>query len=212
MNVSEAIEKLKAMPGDMELGEAIAGGKPVHFMFFRIIWDAHIVRFPLRLASANIKEVHVSPEPGAPFGRKGLALAAAWKQVAEPDTAGVLLIDGDVLIDPHDYTMMREAIQAEPGAVHIGPAKLWPTSKNDLSGWAWGHCRNGVFTQEWTEDPDFFAFNFTYVPREVMELAIRKELRNKQFPEVDRFVSRMAREAGIPMRVVKDCHPKHMHY
>ena len=185
---------------------------PVPYLFFRIIWDAHHIQFPLRVTGFNIKELHVSPEPGAPFGRKGLALAAAWKQLARPDTAGMLLLDGDVVIDPHDVMMMLLAIHKDPDAVHIGPAKLWPVTMGDAPGWVWGHCRNAEWSQVMTEDPDFFAFNFTYVPRAVIELAVRKNLRDKQFPEVDRFVSRMARESGTRMSVVPDCHPKHMHF
>jgi hypothetical protein len=186
----------------------------VQYLFVRVLWDAHTVEFPLRLPMANIKEIHVTPEASHPFGRKGLVLASAWKQATEgrPDIAGMLILDGDVLIDPHDWFMMRQAIQLEPGAVQIGPSKLWPVSLDGLPGWAWGHCKNGNFTQDDTDDPDFFAFNFTYIPRKVIELAIAKGLKTKVFPGVDTFVSKTAREAKIPMRVVKDCYPKHMHY
>jgi hypothetical protein len=182
-------------------------------LFLRLIWDAHTVKIPApRIAGSNMKELHVAPEPAHPFGRKGLALAAAWKQLATPETTGILILDGDVLIDPHDYMMMLVAIHSEPAAVHIGPAKLWPVSMGDAPGWVWGHCRNAEWSQEMTEDPDFFAFNFTYVPRQVWQAAAAKGLRSWVFPNVDRGVSRAAREAKIPMRVVKDCHPKHMHY
>jgi len=186
--------------------------QPVEFMFLRVIWDAHHIKFPLRIAGANIKELHIAPEPAHPFGRKGLALASAWKQLATDAMAGMLLLDGDVMIDPHDYMMMLGAIHTEPAAVHIGPSRLWPASKNDLQGWAWGHAKLGVFSQELEMEPDFFAFNFTYLPRRVVELAIGKGLKTWQFPDVDRSVSRVAREAKIPMRVVKDCFPKHAHY
>jgi hypothetical protein len=188
--------------------------EPVQYLFVRVIWDAHSISFPLKMPLANIKEVHVAPEPSHPFGRKGLVLASAWKQATDgrPDITGMLIVDGDVLIDPHDWIMMRQAIQLEPGAVNIAPAKLWPVSLDALPGWAWGHCKNGNFTQEPTDDPDFFAFNFTYLPRKLMELCIQKGLKGWAFPNVDTNVSRVARQANIPMRVVKDCHPKHMHY
>jgi hypothetical protein len=183
------------------------------FIFLRVIWDAHHVKVPLaRIFGSSMKELHVAPEPGHPFGRKGLALASAWKTLARPDTAGMLLLDGDVLIDPHDYLMMLSSLVTEPDAIHIGPAKLWPVTMGDAPGWVWGHCRNAEWSQEMTENPDFTAFNFTYVPRRVWELAIGKGLKGWVFPEVDRGVSRVAREAKVPMRVVKDCHPKHMHY
>jgi hypothetical protein len=186
--------------------------KPVEFMFLRVIWDAHHIRFPLRIVGANIKELHVVPETAHPFGRKGLALAGAWKQLADPAMEGVLLLDGDVVIDPHDYMMMLIAIHTDPDAVHIAPTKLWPSSKNDLDGWAWGHCRDGKFSQELELHPDFFAFNFTYIPRKVMDLAVAKGLKTWQFPEVDRSVSRVAREAKVRMTVVEGASPKHMHY
>lgn len=188
--------------------------EPVQYLFVRVLWDAHSISFPLRMPFANIKEVHVAPEPTHPFGRKGLVLASAWKQATtdRPDIMGMLILDGDVMIDPHDWFMMRQAIQMEPDAVQIAPVRLWPVSLGDLPGWAWGHCRDGNFTQEMTEDPDFFAFNFTYIPRRVIELAIAQGLKGWQFPNVDTNVSRVARNAKVPMRVVKDCSPKHMHY
>lgn len=185
---------------------------PVPYLFLRIIWTAHRVQFPLLMPVFNIKEVRVSPEPAAPFGRKGLVLASAWKQLAKPDTAGVLFLDGDVVVDPHDVMMMLLAINKDPAAVHIAPAKLWPVTMGDAPGWVWGHCRNAEWSQVMTMDPDFFAFNFTYVPRKVIETAIGKGLRGKVFPEVDRHVSKTARELGTRMSVVEDCYPKHMHY
>jgi hypothetical protein len=182
------------------------------FMFIRLIWDGHHIHFPLRIAGVNIKELHVAPETAHPFGRKGLALASAWKQLEEPDMTGLLILDGDVAIDPYDYMMMYLAIQKEPDAVHIAPTRLWPISKMDLDGWAWGHCRNNEWSQAMTDEPDFFAFNFTYIPRRVVELAISAGLKNTQFPHVDQVMSRAARQARVPMRVVEGCQPKHMHY
>src|SRR5277367_2072602 len=158
-------------------------------LFFRLIWDGHHVQFPLRLHGVNMKDLHVAPETAAPFGRKGLALAAAWTQLEEAETTGMLILDGDVVIDPYDYHMMYRAIEAEPDAVHIAPVRLWPVSKGDISGWAWGHCKDNNFTAEMTLDPDFFSFNFTYVPRRVVELAIRAGLKNWQYPVVDKMMS-----------------------
>jgi hypothetical protein len=186
--------------------------EPKPMLFFRLIWDGHHTWFPLRLAGVNMKELHVVPETAHPFGRKGLALAGAWLQLADDATAGMLILDGDVAIDPWDYVTMYDAIQKEPDAVHIAPVKLWPVSRNGQESWAWAHCRNGQFSQVLERDPDFFSFNFTYVPRRVVELAIRAGLKNEQFPNVDRAVSRAARNAGVPMRVVELCQPKHLHY
>jgi hypothetical protein len=182
------------------------------FLFFRLVWDAHHVWFPLRINSVNMKELHVAPETANPFGRKGLALAAAWKQLSDEGTPGMLILDGDVVIDPYDYVMMYNAIMGDPEAVHIAPVRIWPVSKNDLNGWSWAHCLEGRFSQVMEMNPDFFSFNFTYVPRRVIELAIGDGLKDKQFPHVDQHMSRSARKAGVRMNVVDACRPKHLHY
>ena len=181
-------------------------------MFFRLIWDGHHVKFPLRIHGVNMKDLHVVPETSAPFGRKGLALASAWTQLVEEHMTGMLILDGDVVIDPYDYHVMEQAVMKEPTAVHIAPVRLWPTSKADINGWAWGHCKDNEFTARPTSDPDFFSFGFTYVPRRVVELAIKAGLKNWQYPVVDQQVSKTARQAGVPMRVVMDCQPKHLNY
>ena len=188
----------------------------VPFLFVRVIWDAHTISFPLRIHTYNMRELHVSPEPAHPFGRKGLVLASAWQQLGTAEgqlpAAGMLLLDGDVMIDPHDMIMMHGAILTEPTAVHTAPVRLWPVSKNDLEGWAWGHWKNSQPGQGECDDPDFFSFNFTYVPRAVLDAAVKSGLKGWQFPNVDRRMSAVARATKTPIRVVKDCLPKHMHY
>lgn len=184
---------------------------PVGMIFVRVIWDAHVVKLPLALPGARMIELHVQPEPSHPFGRKGLTLASAWTTLATDEHAGMLILDGDVAIDPWDVLMMLAAVQSEPDAVHVAPAKIWRTTTGSEELWTWGHWR-GERSQEWCEDPDFFAFNFTYIPRRVIEEAVKKGLRSWAFPHVDQRVSRTARQLGIPVRVVKDCSPKHMHY
>jgi hypothetical protein len=181
------------------------------FLFFRLIWTPHHAWFPLRIAGANMKELRIEPETAHPFGRKGLAIAAAWKQMATEETAGVLFLDGDVAIDPWDYTVMLNAIATAPKHVHIAPVKLWPVSLGGDS-WTWSHCKDGMFSQVLEMEPDFFSFNFTYVPRAAIEKAIQRGLATKQYPEVDRHVSRAARELGVPMNVHPLCQPKHLHY
>jgi hypothetical protein len=181
-------------------------------MFLRLIWDAHRVSFPLRISGVPMKELHVVPETAHPFGRKGMALAGAWQQLEEEDMTGLLILDGDVVIDPWDYHMMYQAIQEDPLAVHIAPVRLWPISKGDINGWAWGHCKDNNFTAQMTLDPDFFAFNFTYIPRRVVEMAVKAGLARWQYPQVDRNMSKQARIAGVRMNVVTDCQPKHLHY
>ena len=180
-------------------------------IFVRVIWDAHVVKLPLALPGARMIELHVQPEPSHPFGRKGLTLASAWTQLAKPEHAGLLILDGDVAVDPWDVLMMMAAVNLEPAAVHVAPAKIWQATTGSDQLWTWGHWRDQR-GQEWTEEPQWFAFNFTYLPRKLIELAITKGLRSKQFPQVDMWVSEVAQKAGIPVRVVKDCAPKHMHY
>lgn len=180
-------------------------------IFVRVIWDAHVVKLPLALPGARMIELHVQPEPAHPFGRKGLALASAWQQLSKPEHSGMLILDGDVAVDPWDVLTMMLAVNTEPGAVHVAPAKIWQATTGSEQMWTWGHWRDQR-SQEWCEDPQWFAFNFTYLPRKVMEAAIKAGLKQWQFPNVDMNVSRAARAAGVPVRVVKDCAPKHMHY
>lgn len=179
----------------------------------RVIWDPHPVRFPLRIHGAVIREVHIAPETAWPAGRKGLVLESAWKQLGT-DAVGMLLLDGDVVIDPHDLLMMMTAIVSEPAAVHTAATRIWPVSKGDIPGWVWSHW-SGKPTQDLgkaSAGPDFFSFGFTYIPRAVMDAAIRSGLRSKVFPHVDQHVSATAVKAGVPIRIVRDCMPKHMNY
>jgi hypothetical protein len=180
------------------------------FIFVRVIWDAHPVKFPLRLHQVRINELHVSPETAYPFGRKGLVLESGWKQLSDPDSQGLLILDGDVMIDPQDFENMRCAIEADPDCVWVAPARIWPVSTGKPR-WTWGHWKDQPST-EWCDNPEWFAFNFTYLPAALMTAAIKDSLRLWQFPKVDMNMSRTARKQGIKVRVVPDCAPKHMHY
>ena len=180
------------------------------FLFVRMVWDRTGWPQPA-IVMARPFDLHYGPEPDYPFGRRGKAMAAAWDQLGT-GMAGMLVQDGDVLIDPHDYMMMLGAIHSDPSAVHVAPAKIWPASKTDLRGWSWAHWKNGQAGQEIEYDPDFFCFNFTYLPRDLITLCAAKGLKSWRFPSVDQHVSRECRKAGVPVRVVKDCSPKHMHF
>ena len=182
------------------------------FLFLRVIWTPHHIQFPLRIAGANIKELHITPEPNHPFGRKGLALEKAWEQLAPPNCLGMLILDGDVVIDPQDFMLMSEAIGQDPGAVHVAPARIWPASKPELRGWSWAHWQGHPTQELCTEGIEFFTFNLTYLPAALVNAAIKKGLRAKQFPGVDAFVSKTARELRTPIRVVLGATPKHMNY
>jgi hypothetical protein len=187
------------------------------FLFLRVIWEPHHIQFPLRIAGANIKELRITPEPNHPFGRKGLALERAWEQIAPPSCLGMLILDGDVVIDPQDFILMAGAIGREPSAVHVGAARIWSASKPELAtaaldGWSWAHWAKAPTHDLVTEGIEFFSFNYTYLPAALVEAAIKRGLRGKMFPGVDAFVSRVARETRTPVRVVAGASPKHLNY
>jgi hypothetical protein len=182
------------------------------FLFIRVIWDAHTIKIPLRLWGANVKELHLGLDPNHPFGRKGLALEQAWQQLAPADCAGMLILDGDTLIDPQDYALMCEAIESDPAAVHVAPARIWPASKPELRGWSYAHWSKGPTQQLETEGIEFFTFNFTYLPASLLQASIKAGLKGWQFPLVDSRVSRCARMNRIPVHVVTGATVKHLNY
>jgi hypothetical protein len=179
-------------------------------VFVRVNWDKTAPEF--RMPGTRWFDLHVGPEPGWPFGRKGLALDGAWRQLRSRGCAGMLVLDGDVAVDPLDYAAMGGAIHADPRAVHVGPVRLWPASTMRES-WAWGHWRTGAGPgQEWCEEPDRWTFGFTFLPRRLLHAAGREGLRDWAFPGVDLRMAATAKKWGIPARVVPGCYPKHMHY
>lgn len=179
-------------------------------VFVRVVWDRSAL--PFRMPGTRWFDLHVGPEPGAPFGRKGKAIAAAWRQLATPAAAGMLLLDGDTAVDPADYVAMMDAVEAEPGAVHVAPVRLWPASTQRES-WVWGHWENGAGPgQQLEARPDRFTFGFTYLPRRLLALAAAAGLARWEFPGVDMRMSQTAARHRIPARLVDGCHPKHMHY
>jgi len=165
---------------------------------------------PLHLPAVRLHTIHVGPEPAHPFGRKGLALASAWEQLRTPSSIGMLILDGDVVIDPHDLLMMFRAVTAEPDAVHAAPARLWPKSTMRAA-WVWS-VFDGTPTQELPEHPTNTSFCCTFLPKRLIDRCIRYGLKKQRFPGVDTFVSAQAVSAGIPIRIVRDAAPKHLHY
>lgn len=193
------------------------------FIFCRIIWEHQVEALPhFRMPGARWFDLHLTPEPGAPFGRKGRALDAAWRQLYEPGTAGMLLLDGDVAIDPLDFAAMQAAIGADPASVHVAPVRLWPQSTQQ-GDWSWAHWDEGHgLSQDWSDTPERWSFNFTYVPAKVLNTASsagilvspRKRLRLAEwrFPTVDMKMNKVAADCGIKAKIVPDCFPKHLHY
>jgi hypothetical protein len=164
----------------------------------------------------------VDPEPGWPAGRKGLMLARLWQQLSKPVSDGMLICDGDVVIDPVDFGAMAYAAGCEPDAVHVAPVRLWPRATG-LPGWVWAHRKplppdtpDDKAMEAWqtdVDDPVMFSFNFTYLPARLVKGAIKAGLENWIYPHVDQGMWETARDLGIPVRVVRnDCHPRHVNY
>jgi hypothetical protein len=171
----------------------------------RVCWDR--AEIPLRV---DFHIVRIGPESGYPFGRRGLALVSAWRQLAAVDTPGMLVLDGDVAVDPVDYAAMLAAIVAEPAAVHVAPVRLWPISTH-VADWVWGHGR-AVFSQDDPDNPDVFTFSFTYLPRALIEACITAGMGEWTYPGVDRRVCEQSRTLRVPVHVVRGAAPKHVNF
>lgn len=176
------------------------------YVGIRVVWNHSAI--PLNLP---FKDVHVFPEPGYPAGRKGLQLAGAWQQLASKHDDGLVLVDGDCVVDPHDIQMMSAAIHEQPAIVHTARAKLWPRSTK-LDDWVWAH-HNGLRGQDLAPltAPLFWTFCFTYLPRALIEGAVKAGLRDWCYPHVDTKMACTARQMKIPCHLV-NCEPKHLHY
>lgn len=176
----------------------------------RLNWNHTAI--PLRIASSFFT-LEINPEPEYPFGRKGLALAGAWRQLAGPDISGILLLDGDVAIDPLDHAHMLKAIDQEPDStVHTAPVLLWPISTH-LETWVWGHGSHGRYSQDGDDkDLNVFTFCFTYLPRKLIEACLGHGLANWGYPGVDHNICEEAKSMGIPVHVVWDARAKHLNY
>lgn len=192
---------------------------PAELLCLRIIWDRQVI--PLPHNELGFHQLHVSPEPAYPFGRKGLALASAWQQIGTATTAGMLLLDGDVVIDPHDLAAMHAAINKDPEGVWTAPVRLWRSAMREAGGgWIWSHLtgfpRDQAHLDEWDEHKDFrFSFCFTYLPRHLIVAAIKASpgLKTWAYPHCDMRMHQLAARRRVPVRIVRDgCTPKHLNY
>jgi len=158
-------------------------------------------------------QVDVYPEPGYPMGRKGKVFADTWRQIPDnmkPKYDGMLVIEGDVLIDPHDYKQMLKSIESDVNAVWTAPVKVWPiTSKFD--DWFWCHWAT-MPSQTLDEYPLRFGYNFTYLPTKLIELAIDAGWENWDYWNDDSEMPIVAMKNQIKVKVPEDCYPKHLHY
>jgi hypothetical protein len=124
---------------------------------------------------------------------------------------GMLILDGDVAVDPLDTSTMMRAIGANPDIVHTAPVRIWPVSTK-RGHWVWAHSKGGK-SQEDTDEPNRFSFGFTYLPRALIESCIEAGLRSWTYPHVDLNMSKRAVELGMRITVVRDgCSPKHCNY
>lgn len=158
---------------------------------------------------------HVRMEPSSefPFGRKGLCLAGAWAQITKhlPNVLGMLLLDGDVALDPYDAQAMMVAAMVEPTAVHTAPVKLWPAStKRD--DWTWGHWSLKPSQRLEVDGVRWFSTCLTFLPRQLVAGCLKAGLRSWTYPGVDARIAEQAQRMEIPVRVVLDVRPVHLNY
>jgi hypothetical protein len=177
-----------------------------HVVLVRLNWDNTAI--PLRIR--GFYTIRVDPEPGHPCGRKGLQLAAAWQTLSTPAAAGMVILDGDVAIDPHDLAAMLAAVELDPDVVHVGPVRLWPASTK-LDRWIWGHGR-GRFTRDDVDDVDMFGFSFTYLPRRLVLDCIEHGLASWAYPHVDERTRGRCHALRIGVKVLRNASPKHLNY
>jgi hypothetical protein len=175
----------------------------------RMNWDNKAI--PIRIPGA-FYTLHVDPSSAFPFGQKGMVLAGAWKQL-DPDNKmdGMLIIDGDVAIDPLDLSNMLAAIHHHDKMVVVAPARIFPISTK-RSEWSWAHWSVKASKEMETKNIRWFSFNFTYLPRRVIEQALTDNLVAWTYPSVDKRMSDAAFKAGVGVYVAESVYPKHLNF
>jgi hypothetical protein len=173
----------------------------------RVDWDHTAIPLPL----PGFKILRIGPEPGYPYGRKGLALAGAWRQLSTPTADGMLLLDGDVAIDLLDLAAMVGSVSRETQDVHTAAVRLWPAGMASGHSWVWAHWEDEP-SQHSDLNPRRFSFCFTWLPRRLIDAAVKAGLEQWTYPDVDRQVSLLARRLAIQVHVVPGCTPKHLHF
>jgi hypothetical protein len=173
----------------------------------RLIWNRQVV--PLN--GLGLREVYVDPEPDYPVGQKGHVLASFWECLSDwPRHNGMLIVDGDVVIDPIDLAAMNTSIMSAPEDVHAAPTRLWPISTK-LSTWIWGHGHD-VYGGASDEPVTRFTFCCTYLPGELIEACIDQGMHDWLYPNVDKKVSQVAAELGFEVHLVEGATPKHLNF
>lgn len=179
------------------------------FLYLHIAWRGEVLKdFP------SFRKVDIIPTNEHPLGRKGYTLTQCWKTMKESHTKGMLILDGDVAIDPVDFALMYNAMRADNDAIHIGPSRIWPKSTGHPD-WIWAHRKFGTTYKDWKEfrtDVDTASFCFTYIPARVINACISSGMEKWIYPEVDKSVFEIARKLEIRYNVVEGCYPKHMNF
>lgn len=178
----------------------------------RLIWQKPDWEMPVARHPGGLVRFHpivIRPELEHPAGRKGLALKCAWEQMS-CGADGMLILDSDVAVDPQMIGSMLSAIHAEPEAVHTAPVRIWPVSTM-REDWTWAHWKDSP-SQQIDYEPRWFSFCFTWLPGKLVRSAIKDGLQTWHYPHVDSNMSREAGRIGVPVRVVKDCWPVHVHW
>jgi hypothetical protein len=184
----------------------------------RTSWNG--TQIPLGIAD-RFFSVNIMPSADFPFGERGRYMARAWQMlnsgpvtygyVTAGNACGMLLLDGDVAIDPWDYDIMLDAIRDDPGYVHVAPLKLWPVSTRS-DGWVWGHGFERFRNTQPDVEPNLFTFGFTYLPAVLIEKCIKAGMKNWVYPDVDTQVCMQAMKMELYVNIVEACQPKHMNY
>ena len=197
---------------DMADTNPIPAPAPITPLCFQVVWDR--TGLPLYGPWAEwFRPLHIGPEPGAPFGRKGRALADAWTQVSPVGCDGLWLLDGDCAVDPIDFTAMITAINSDKDTIWTGDVVLWPTATKSP-------CpRPGLWH---TDDPyqpvevgNRFTFCCTWLPVRVVKACL-SEMPSWRYGQagggVDVRVAKKAEKLGVQARLVPHCRPKHLNY
>jgi hypothetical protein len=160
----------------------------------------------------DMRYIYVDPEPDFPVGRKGLVLARTWQTLNDDGKIkGMIVLDGDVAIDPIDVGFMYAAIDETPEDIITAPVRLWPVSTK-LEGWIWGHGHD-VYGPNLDDGPTTrFSFGYTYLPGALLDKCIEKGMKEWVYPDVDRSVSKVAADMGLTVRLLKEATPKHLNF
>jgi len=183
----------------------------IPFVAVRINWNGTALKLP---PLPGFVELHVQPEGGFPFGRKGRALIAAWRSFAyDLDknlvSRGMIILDGDMAVDLDDIAAMHSDIADNPDAVWVSLYKIYPKSTG-IRNWVFSvGCK--VFSQEVPFFIDRFGFGFTYLPAALILECEKNGLGGWCYPDVDKNVSRICATMDIAVNL-SSAQPKHCNY